>query len=113
MKKQPPRRPPLPTALPNLNHRAPVTRREFMGRGLLSTTATVVGAGSFFSLFANPRKAYAQLAPDIQSLVTSPCNIRAGAGKIPFIVFDLAGGGNMCGSNALVGASAGNQLDFL
>ena len=67
---------------------------------------------SFFSMFANPRKAYATLAPDIQALVISPCNIRAGAGKIPFIAFDLAGGGNIAGSNALVGG-AGGQLDFL
>jgi hypothetical protein len=113
MKKQPPRRPPPPNALRNLNHPPPVTRREFMGRGLLSTSATVVGMGSFFSMFANPRKAYATLAADIQALVTSPCNIRAGAGKIPFIVFDLQGGGNIAGSNALVGASPNNQLDFL
>jgi hypothetical protein len=112
MKKQPPRRAPLPTALSNLNHRAPVTRRDFMGRGLLGTTATVVGASSFFSLFANPRKAYAQLASDIQTLVATPCNIHAGAGKIPMIVFDLAGGGNIAGSNALVGGKGG-QLDFL
>ena len=112
MKKQPPRRPPLPTELRNLNHGAPVTRRDFMGRGLLSTTATVVGMSSFFGLFANPRKAYATLASDIQALVSSPCNIRAGAGKIPMIVFDLAGGGNIAGSNALVGGKGG-QLDFL
>jgi hypothetical protein len=112
MKKQPPRRPPPPNALRNLNHAAPVTRREFMGRGLLSTSATVVGMSSFFGLFANPRKAYATLAPDIQALVTSPCNIRAGAGKVPFIAFDLSGGGNIAGSNALVGGKGG-QLDFL
>lgn len=112
MKKQPPRRPPLPTALPNLNHRPPVTRRDFLSRGLLGTTASVVGASSFFSLFANPRKAYATLAPDIQQLVATPCNIHAGAGKIPLIVFDLAGGGNIAGSNALVGGKGG-QLDFL
>src|SRR6204780_21691 len=112
MKKQPPRRPPLPTALRNLHHRPPVTRREFMGRGMLSAGATVVGMGSLFSLFANPRKAYATLASDIQALVSSPCNIRAGAGKIPFIAFDLAGGGNIAGSNALVGGPGG-QLDFL
>jgi len=65
----------------------------------------------YFSLFANPRKAYADLAPDILPLLTS-CGIQAGAGKIPFIVFDLAGGGNIAGSNALVGGKGG-QLDFL
>src|ERR1700681_3146024 len=112
MKKHQSRRPPNPNALRNLDHRPPVSRREFLGRGMLSAGATVVGVSSFFSLFANPRKAYATLAPDIQALVTSPCNIRAGAGKVPFIAFDLAGGGNIAGSNALVGG-AGGQLDFL
>jgi hypothetical protein len=112
MKKHPSRRPPSPHALRNLDHRPPVTRREFLGRGMLSAGATVVGVSSFFSLFADPRKAYATLAADIQALATSPCNIRAGAGKVPFIAFDLAGGGNIAGSNALVGG-AGGQLDFL
>ena len=112
MKKSPPRRPPSPYALPNLNHRPPVTRRDFMSRGLLGASATVVGMSSFFGMFANPRKAYAMLAPDIQALVSTPCNIRPGAGKVPFIAFDLAGGGNIAGSNALVGG-AGGQLDFL
>ena len=112
MKKHASRRPPNPHELRNLDHRPAVTRREFLGRGMLSTGATVVGMSSLFSLFANPRKAYATLAADIQALVTSPCNIRAGAGKIPFIAFDLAGGGNIAGSNALVGG-LGGQLDFL
>ncbi len=35
-----------------------------------------------------------------------------GAGKIPFICFDLAGGANIAGSNVLVGQQGG-QLDFL
>src|SRR3984957_19914793 len=112
MKKHPSRRPPNPNALRNLDHRPPVPRRGFLGRGMLSAGATVVGASSFFSLFADPRKAYAMLANDIAALVTSPCNIRAGAGKVPFIAFDLAGGGNIAGSNALVGG-AGGQLNFL
>ncbi len=111
-KRTPLRRPPLPFQVRNLNHRPPVTRREFLGRGMLTTGGTLLGMGSFFSMFANPRKAYAQLAPDIQQLVSTPCNIRAGAGKVPFIAFDLAGGGNIAGSNALVGQSGG-QLDFL
>lgn len=111
-KKTPPRRPPLPFEVRNLDHRPPITRREFLGRGMLTTSGTLIGMGSFFSMFANPRKAYATLAPDIQALVNTPCNIRAGAGKIPFIAFDLAGGGNIAGSNALVGGSGG-QLDFL
>jgi hypothetical protein len=111
-KKAPPRRPPLPFEIRNLDHRPPITRREFLGRGMLTTSATLVGVGSFFSLFASPRKAYAALAPDILALKNTPCNIRDGAGKIPFIAFDLAGGGNIAGSNALVGG-AGGQLDLL
>jgi len=43
MKKHPSRRPPSPHALRNLDHRPPVTRREFLGRGMLSAGATVVG----------------------------------------------------------------------
>ena len=35
-----------------------------------------------------------------------------GAGKIPFIAFDLAGGANLNGSEALIGGQGG-QLDFL
>jgi hypothetical protein len=111
-KRTPPRRAPLPFEVRNVDHKPPVTRREFLGRGMLTTSATLIGMGSFFSLFANPRKAYAQLAGDISTLVNTPCNIRAGAGKVPFIAFDLAGGGNIAGSNALVGQSGG-QLDFL
>ena len=40
------------------------------------------------------------------------CNITDGAGKIPFICFDLAGGANIAGSNVLVGKEGG-QSDFL
>ncbi len=115
-KKTPPRRAPLPFEVRNLDHRPPVTRREFLGRGMLTTSATLIGVSSLWSLLANPRRAYATppppLAYDIQTLVNTPCNIHAGAGKVPFIAFDLGGGGNIAGSNALVGGPGG-QLDFL
>jgi hypothetical protein len=65
------------------------------------------------SLFANPREAYASLSADLQPLLANPCNIATvGAGKIPFIAFDLAGGVNISGSNVLVGQEGG-QMDFL
>ena len=65
-----------------------------------------------FSLFANPRAAMAALSPDIEAL-RGDCGIDVqGAGKIPFICFDLAGGANMAGSNVLIGGQGG-QLDFL
>ena len=93
------------------DHPQPVSRREFLAQGFISGSITLAGA-SAFSLFANPRAAYATLAPDIAALKASPCNIVPGAGKIPFICFDLAGGGNIAGSNVLVGGQGG-QLDFL
>ncbi|HZZ97427.1 MAG TPA: hypothetical protein VFE19_10435, partial [Jatrophihabitantaceae bacterium] len=63
-------------------------------------------------MLGNPRLARASgLDPDIQTAVTN-CGITTGAGKIPFICFDLAGGGNVAGSNVLVGGPKG-QLDFL
>jgi len=72
----------------------------------------LVTAPTFFGLFANPRAAAAALSPDIDALKTS-CGIKSlGAGKIPFICFDLAGGANISGSNVLVGQQGG-QLDFL
>src|SRR5579863_9719562 len=93
------------------DHRRPVTRREFLSQGFMRATATVAGF-SVFSLFADPHKAYATLAPDIAALKASPCNITTGSGMIPFICFDLAGGGNIAGSNVLVGGPGG-QHDFL
>lgn len=91
-------------------HRRPMTRRELLGQGFLAGSATVL-SGGVLGLFANPRQAYAQLAQDLQPLV-SGCGITNGAGKIPFICFDLAGGANIAGSNVLVGKEDG-QLDVL
>src|SRR5271170_6530966 len=92
------------------DHPRPRTRREFLAQGFLTGAATVV-APTLAGMLAYPRAARATLAADIQAAVTA-CNITTGAGKIPFICFDLAGGGNIAGSNVLVGGPAG-QLDFL
>jgi hypothetical protein len=92
------------------DHPRPVSRRDFIAQGFMSGTAVVVG-GSVLGLFANPRAAQAALSSDIGALATS-CGIVAGAGLIPFIAFDLAGGANIAGSNVLVG-QGGGQLDFL
>ena len=93
------------------DHRRPITRRDFIGQGFLAGTASVLGGG-LLSLFADPRSAWAALSPDLEPLRAS-CGINVlGAGKIPFICFDLAGGANMAGSNVLVGGPGG-QLDFL
>src|SRR5262249_12537468 len=64
-------------------------------------------------LLARPGVARAALASDIQTLVSNECGIATqGAGKIPFICFDLAGGANLNGSEVLIGGQGG-QLDFL
>jgi hypothetical protein len=92
------------------SHKRPITRRDFIAQGFLAGGATLLGGG-ILSLFANPREAYAALALDLSPALQAACGITAGAGKIPFICFDLAGGGNMAGSNVLVGQKG--QLDVL
>jgi len=92
-------------------HKRPVTRRDFIGQGMMAGTASIM-APSVLGLFGNPQKAQAALSPDIEAL-KSACGIAVqGAGKIPFICFDLAGGANFAGSNVLIGGRGG-QLDFI
>ncbi|MBR9912793.1 MAG: general secretion pathway protein GspF [Gammaproteobacteria bacterium] len=99
----------LDQALRHGDHRRPLSRREFIAQGFMAGMGTALG-GSLLSLFANPRAAFAALSSDID---IDGCNIAlSGAGKIPFICFDLAGGANIAGSNVLVG-QRGGQRDFL
>jgi hypothetical protein len=92
------------------DHPRPVTRRQFVSQGFMTGAAYTSGAG-VMSLFANPRDAMA-LSPDLDAMVNT-CQVGgAGANKIPFICFDLAGGANIAGSNVLVGKEGG-QTDFL
>ncbi|MET0088710.1 MAG: hypothetical protein ABW068_01610 [Candidatus Thiodiazotropha sp.] len=93
------------------DHPRPVTRRDFVRQGLMAGLGMVTGP-SLFGLFANPREAQAALSSDLQTLKNS-CGIDTlSGGKIPFICFDLAGGGNIAGSNVLTGRQGG-QFDFL
>jgi hypothetical protein len=92
------------------SHKRPVTRRDFLAQGFTTGAATVV-APSMLGMLMNPSVSNA-LSSDIQNIATNICRITAGAGKVPFICFDLAGGANVAGSNVLVG-QAGGQLDFL
>jgi hypothetical protein len=87
-------------------HKRPVTRRDFIAQGFLTGAATVVAPTALMA----PGRAEA-LSPDLEAL-KSGCGITAGAGKIPFICIDLAGGANMVGSNVLIGGQGG-QRDFL
>jgi hypothetical protein len=93
------------------SHKRPVTRRDFLAQGFVTGAATVV-APAGMGLLLKPTPAGA-LSADIEALKAQAiCNITGGAGKIPFICFDLAGGANIVGSNVLVGKQGG-QLDFL
>ncbi len=94
--------------LRHADHKRPVTRRDFLAQGFMTGAATVV-APSLLGLLANPQRALASF-DDLDP--TNLCNITQGAGKVPFICFDLAGGANIAGSNVLVGKEGG-QLDFL
>jgi len=103
----------LDEPLKHESHKRPVTRRDFLAQGFLTGAATVV-APAMLGAMLNPRQANAALAPDTRFMADKAtiCNIQQGAGKIPFICFDLAGGANIAGSNVLIGKEGG-QLDFL
>ncbi len=90
------------------DHHRPRTRRDLIAQGFQLGMASVVGT-SFLGLSSPARAA---LSGSLSSAVEA-CGIQFdGAGKIPFICFDLAGGANIAGSNVLVGGRGG-QLDFL
>jgi len=83
------------------DHRRPVTRRDFLAAGFLSGVGMVM-APTLLGMFGARRA----------DAATFVCSVRAGAGLIPFICLDLAGGANIAGSNVLVGGPGG-QLDLL
>ncbi len=89
------------------DHPRPVTRREFISQGFMAGAGAVVGP-SMLGLLAGTGEANAALSQDLIDLKAS-CGIVAGADKIPFICFDLAGGANFAGSNVLVGRQDGIQ----
>ncbi len=66
-------------------HGKPVSRRDFLSRGLISGAGVVV-APSVLSFLGVPSQALAQF---------SNCGLTVGSGKIPFLCFDLAGGANI------------------
>ncbi len=94
------------------DHPRPVTRRQFVAQGFRTGAAYAVGGGILSAMAASPRLARAALSGDLDSQLGSCGIATAGAGKIPFICFDLAGGANIAGSNVLIGQEGGQQ-DFL
>jgi len=89
------------------DHKRPVTRRDFLNAGFITSAATVVMPSLLTSLIS--KKAFAAFDP------AEDCGIGGlGAGKIPFICIDLGGGANMLGSNVLVGPDGtAGQLGLL
>ena len=92
------------------SHKRPVSRRDFIGQGFMTGAATVL-ASPLLSTLWNSGNAYADVLADLDPGGVK-CAITNGAGKIPFIAFDLSGGANIAGSNVLVGKQGG-QHDFL
>ena len=84
-------------------HARPTSRREFLGRGLISGVSTVF-LPSIATMLA--KEAHAQSGCVIDN------NPLLGAGKIPFIGIDQGGGANIAGSNVIVGG-VGGQEDFI
>ncbi|HXW74243.1 MAG TPA: hypothetical protein VEK10_05470 [Steroidobacteraceae bacterium] len=97
------------------NHKRPVTRRDFLAAGMLSSSGVVLGPAWLGALLKASR-AGAQvpgLAADINAMLgPGQCNVPTAASGIPFICFDLAGGANLVGSEVLVGQQGG-QANFL
>ena len=92
------------------DHPRPVTRRQFVAQGFMTGAAYTVGGAA--GMFGGSQFARAALSTDLDDRL-GPCQIvTAGAGKIPFICFDLAGGANIAGSNVLIGKEGG-QSDFV
>ncbi|MEZ4282019.1 MAG: hypothetical protein R3F21_20645 [Myxococcota bacterium] len=80
------------------DHRRPRTRREFLAQGFMAGSAYVVAPSLLSLLGVNRANAQASCA------LTG-----AGAGKIPFIGIDLAGGANIAGSNVMIGGPGGQE----
>ncbi|HLY53666.1 MAG TPA: hypothetical protein VKQ31_11690 [Steroidobacteraceae bacterium] len=112
VRKRPPRPTPPGTPFRHESHPRPVTRRDFLAAGFLGAQGMVIGS-AWLGALLKAQTARAALDSDIQALLgAGQCNIPSGSGSLPFIVFDLAGGANLVGSEALVGVQGG-QANFL
>jgi hypothetical protein len=85
----------------HLDHPRPRTRRQFLAQGFIAGAAVVTSPSLYGLLGRGGGDAYAQAVA---------CQLTAGgAGRIPFICIDLAGGASIAGSNVLVGRQGGHQ----
>jgi hypothetical protein len=111
--KKPPRAHALGEPLRHENHPRPVTRRDFFAAGFLSGSTMLMAPAWLGALLRANRASAGQLSPDIAALLGSAeCNVPSSSSGVPFICFDLAGGANLVGSEALVGVQGG-QSNFL
>ncbi|HEY7890535.1 MAG TPA: hypothetical protein VIC29_20105 [Steroidobacteraceae bacterium] len=119
------KKPPRPHApnepLLHENHPRPVTRRELLSAGFMGASGLIMAPAWLGALLksGNARAGGIPLDQDIATLATgkaadgtAQCAISNGAGLIPFICFDLAGGANLVGSEVIVGVQGG-QANFL
>jgi hypothetical protein len=94
------------------NHKRPVTRRDFVAAGMLTGPSMVIGP-AWLGALLKANRAGAALSPDIEAMLgPTQCAVPTASGGIPFIVFDLAGGANLVGSEVIVGTQGG-QTNFL
>jgi hypothetical protein len=113
IRKRPPQPTPPGTPFRHENHPRPVTRRDFLAAGFLGAQGMVVGSAWLGALLKAQAARAGGLDADISALLASTqCNVPSGSGSLPFLVFDLAGGANLVGSEALVGVQGG-QANFL
>lgn len=75
------------------------TRRDFLSQGLIGMSTMLLAPSALSSLWSN-------------SVAAIECTTEQVVGKTPVLIFDLAGGANIAGSNVMVGGQGG-QLDFL
>ena len=114
IRKKPPKPHAPGTPFRHENHPRPVSRRDFLAAGFLGAQGMVIGSAWLGALLKSQNaRAAGGLDGDILPLLASnQCNVPAGGGGLPFICFDLAGGANLVGSEALVGVQGG-QANFL
>jgi hypothetical protein len=113
--KKPPRAHKPGEPLLHENHKRPVSRRDFLAAGMLSSSGMVLAPAWLGALLKSPQanaQAF-QLSSDITGMLgATQCNVPTASAGIPFICFDLAGGANLVGSEVLVGQQGG-QSAFL
>jgi len=95
------------------SHKRPVTRRDFLAQGFI-TGPGIVAVPTLLTMLVRSEIAKGNpLSPDLEAMLGgTQCNIQAGAGKVPFICFDLAGGANLNGSEIMIG-QGGDQMNLL